>query len=382
MSPVDNTGEVEDRREVALVVADGKHGPTATQMISFDQPFAGATDCPVRFVFETHRPDSESIGDAFAAHRPSVLILSRYTSNLGREWIALARQSGIPAIYHLDDDLLAVPASLGKSKFKAYNSPERLQALRDNIEASDLLYVSTAELAKRFDEHGIGTPIIGGDVYCAVSAEDIGALVAPATGPVIGYMGTAGHAADLAMVLPAVIELMETIPNLQFELFGTIAMPAELERFTGRVRHLPPLGSYAEFLPFLRSLGWWIGLAPLEDNVFNRCKADTKWVEYSLSGIAVVASDLPVYHRACANGAGILASGSDEWRDAVHRLLLDPDARKRMVAAAQAKLRTAYSHESLRKQVLKVFEEATALAEQARRANESERLADASTEDR
>jgi glycosyltransferase involved in cell wall biosynthesis len=349
--------------KTALVVSDGKRGPTATQMISFGQPFASATEMsPCRIVFEQHYADPADIEKAFAAHSPDLLVLSRYTSDRGRDWIRLAREAGIPVIFHIDDDLLAVPASLGEAKFNAYNNPERLQALRNNIAGSDLLYVSTPELAKRFHEHRVGTPIIAGDVYCAVSKDQVGALVGPADGPVIGYMGTAGHAADLAMVLPAVCDLMEAIPSLQFEVFGTIKMPPELERFGIRARQLPPVANYAEFLSCLRSLGWWVGLAPLEDNAFNRCKADTKWVEYSTAGMAVVASDLPVYHRACANGSGILASSTSDWSDAVVRLLHDPRARQRTVETAQNKLRETYSHERLREQVMKVFEQASAIA--------------------
>lgn len=347
-------------RKTALVVCDGKQGPTATQMISFGQPFAGAPDAPVQIVFEKTYAEAAEVEGAFARQSPDLLVLSRCTSPLGADWTRLARAAGIPVIFHIDDDLLAVPASLGASKFKAYNSPERLQALRDNIEGSDLLYVSTAELAKRFHEHGIRAPIVAGDVYCAVAMDEIGALTAPATGPVIGYMGTAGHAADLAMIMPAVCEVMECVSGLQFEVFGTIKMPSELDRFGSRVRHIPPVPDYAHFLPFLRSLGWWVGLAPLEDNIFNRCKADTKWVEYSLAGMAVVASDLPVYHRACAQGAGVLAKTNHDWRQSIMALLDQPADRAEMIQAAQQKLRAAYTHESLRKQVLAVFEQASA----------------------
>lgn len=349
------------RSKIAQIVSGGKRGPTATQMISFAQPFAEAPDAPFRMVFERDYASVAEVESAFNAQRADVLVLSRYTSGFGSDWIRLARQAGIPVIFHIDDDLLAVPPSLGEAKFKAYNSPERLQALRDNIDGSDLLYVSTAELATRFHEHGIRTPIVAGDVYCAVAHDEIGALTGPASGPVIGYMGTAGHSADLAMIMPAACEVMESIPGLQFEVFGTIKMPSQLERFGSRVRHIPPVADYSEFLPFLRSLGWWVGLAPLEDNVFNRCKADTKWVEYSLAGMAVVASDLPVYHRACADGAGILASSTGEWSESIRKLILEPLERRRMIEAAQTKLRQTYSHEKLRQQVINVFEQASVI---------------------
>jgi hypothetical protein len=346
----------EGGRKLALIVCDGKDGPSATQMISFAQPFADGAEAPYRIALEKNHTEVSDVESAFAGHQPDLLVLSRCTSVIGRDWIRLARAAGIPVLFHIDDDLLAVPASLGASKFKAYNSPERLDALRSNIEGSDLLYVSTPELANRFREHGIRTPIVAGDVYCAVAEDEVGALVGPATGPVIGYMGTAGHSADLAMIMPAVWEVLEAIPELHFEIFGTIKMPSGLERFGSRVRHIPPVPDYGAFLPFLRSLGWWVGLAPLEDNVFNRCKADTKWVEYSLAGIAVVASDLPVYRHACANGAGILAASGASWSRAIYDLICTPQQRLQTIQAAQAKLRQSYSVARLRQQIVHVFD--------------------------
>jgi glycosyltransferase involved in cell wall biosynthesis len=342
-----------------LIVYDGKRGPTATQMISFGQPFDPANGtAPARISFEKHYTDPAEVEKAFASHRPDVIVLSRYTSDRGQDWIRLAHGARIPVVFHIDDDLLAVPASLGEAKFKAYNDPARLNALRTNIEESDLLYVSTAELGRRFDEYGLRTPIVAGDVYCSVSIEQIGASLPPATGPVIGYMGTSGHSADLAMIMTAIVEVMETIPELQFEVFGTIEMPSDLARFGSRVRHIAPVADYAEFLNRLRSLGWWVGLAPLEDNRFNRCKADTKWVEYSMAGMATVASDLPVYHRACADGSGVLAQSNRDWADAIRQLIYHPDLRAKTIERAQGKLRDSYTHECLRSQVMRILERA------------------------
>jgi hypothetical protein len=351
------TDTQETRSTRVLVVCDGTRGPSATQKISFEQPFDAASASFVEIVFQ---PDLAqfAIVPAFEAQRPDLLVLSRYTSPRGADWVKCARGAGIPVIFHIDDDLLAVPASLGEAKHQAYNDPERLSALRGNIDASDIVYVSTSELGKRFREHGVRPPVLEGDVYCSVAPDDIGALIGPATGPVIGYMGTSGHSTDLAMIMPAVCGVMERVEGLQFEVFGTIAMPPELTRFGNRVRHLPPMTDYRDFIPRLRSLGWWIGLAPLEDNAFNRCKADTKWVEYSLAGMGVIASDLPVYHRACADQCGILATSEADWREALLNLLYRPELREATVKRAQHKLRQAYTHERLRAQVMDVFDRA------------------------
>lgn len=340
-----------------VVVSDGKDGPLATQRISFSQPFAtsGGSDGRVEIFHAPRLRRKAEITASFTELRPNLLVLSRYTGANGLLWIEMARTKGLPVIYHIDDDLLEVPKSLGEEKYRAYNAPERLAALRANMEASDLVYASTPELANRLAEHQIKTPIVAGDIYCSIEPNDVGATHPLATGPVIGYMGTGGHSQDLEMILPSVIQIMERVPALQFELFGTINMPPELARFGNRVRHLPPVADYAEFVSFLRALGWWVGLAPLEDNAFNRCKADTKWVEYSMADIAVVASDLPVYHRACAGGSGILAGDSSTWFAAITGLLENPTMRTAQVAAATKKLREHYSHAALRDQVMNIF---------------------------
>ncbi|MBN8291133.1 glycosyltransferase [Rhodobacter sp. NTK016B] len=337
-----------------LVVGDEERGAAATQVISFGQPLAGAPGIEV--TLDPHRGERSAIAARIRDTAPDIIVLSRYTWEQGKIWADYAHAKDIALLFHLDDDLLAVPESLGAHKFAIYNDPERLAVLRASIESADLVYASTPALAERLAGHGVETPIIAGDIYCSVAPDDIGALLPPAQGPVMGYMGTGGHSADLAMVLPAICALLDRLPTLHFELFGTIQMPGELKRFGHRVRHLPFVVGYDAFMPQLRTLGWWVGLAPLEDNSFNRCKADTKWVEYTTASIATVASDLPVYAKACSDGCGLLARGTEEWIAAMETLLVNPAQRQAMIGAAQDKLRAEYSHARLREQVLRVLD--------------------------
>lgn len=337
--------------ERLLVVAD-RVG--ATQEISFARPLAGRPG-HMQLCFEENLRGEDAIAARFAQVRPTLLVLSRYTARNGLYWVQLARQAGIPVLFHIDDDLLKVPMSLGPAKYAAYNDPARLAALRDNIEACDLLYASTETLAEELRDNGIRVPIVAGRLYCSVEA-GMAPPLPPATGPVIGYMGSGGHATDLDMIQEAIARLMRRVPSLRFEIFGTLPVPSALEPFSDRVGHVTPgMLEYGDFIALLRRLGWWIGLAPLEDNRFNRCKADTKWVEYSQAGIPVVASDLPVYHRACAGGAGFLAGGDEEWYAHMERLILDPACRATTADLASHRLQTIYRREILTRQLLVVF---------------------------
>jgi len=87
-------------------------------------------------------------------------------------------------------------------------------------------------------------------------------------------------------------------------------------------------------------------------------KANTKWVEYTSVGAAVVASRATVYDHCCADGCGLLADGVDEWFEALRFLASDDEARLAIAERAQAKLQRDYTVSRLRDQVLDVIDRA------------------------
>jgi hypothetical protein len=342
-----------------LVVTDTV---TATQHISFVQalsPLVARGAMTIKLEGDNANWNALDVAELLEISRPDILVLSRYTSRRSKLFIDRARMLKIPVVFHIDDDLLDVPESLGTGKASHYRDPERLRALREGMDGSDLIYASTEALAQRLKQYRLAAPVVHGDLYCSIDPERIPPAY-PSTSPIIGYMGTSGHAADLGLIAPAIESLMDALPALSFETFGTIKPLPELARFGARIMHHGPVPNYPGFLAKLDTLGWWIGLAPLEDNAFNRCKADTKWVEYSHAGMAVVAQDLPVYTRACADGCGVLAGDGTAWKNAVWTLLRNADAREAQVSAAREKLRNVYSHAALCRQLLDVFDQARA----------------------
>jgi glycosyltransferase involved in cell wall biosynthesis len=347
-----------------LLVLTDKVG--ATQYIFFVQPLqdaVAANQVSFWLASDEGRWSTEAERRAFwDRHRPTTLILSRYAEPHALEFIKLARESGVPSIFHIDDDLLAVPMALGKSKYDHYNHPSRIAGLRAALNASDLVYASTPPLAGRLVAHRVSAPVVSVQVCCSIDPDWLRPTL-PATGPVIGYMGTGGHSRDLAMIMPVLTDLMRRNPTLRFETFGTIKPPTELKAFGARYAHHPGVADYAAFAEKLRELGWWIGLAPLEDNEFNGCKTDTKWVEYSFAGMAVVASDLPMYRSACANNCGFVARSAEQWHQALSRLIADATLRRELVRHAQRKLCNGYTRAASLRQLLDIVDQAHRLAQ-------------------
>ena len=289
------------------------------------------------------------IAKRLASFRPTLMVFCRYNGPHFEYLIEWARNEGIPTIYHIDDDLLNVPLEIGEDKYRGHNDPRRRAAVRYLLDNADLIYTSTRRLAERLKVHGIAAPAFAGEIYCA------GTIIEAATNRSIrkvGYMGF-DHAHDFAIVVPALIEFLRRNPTIHFELFGSIPKPPELDEFGDRVSVVPPVRNYEGFLKTLADLSWDIGICPLVQNEFNLMKANTKWVEYTSVGAAVIASRGTVYDECCADGCGVLASTHEEWVEALQRLAHSPVERFEQVLRAQAKLEEQYSVERLRRQLFR-----------------------------
>jgi glycosyltransferase involved in cell wall biosynthesis len=263
----------------------------------------------------------------------------------------LAREAAASVVFHIDDDLLNVPSEIGKRKYEYHNHPFRLSTVRYLLSEADLVYCSTSALRQRIGTHGSAERYVVGRVYCA---SDILVPVENRVVRKIGYMGF-DHAHDFELALPAVVETMRAHQDLQFDLFGSIPKPAALDEFGARVNVIEPVANYGDFMKRFADLSWDIGICPLADTDFNVVKANTKWVEYTAVGAAVIASRGTVYDDCCADGCGILAGDSAEWTAALQTLVADEHARAEFARKAQAKLANDYSLDVLRRQVLDVL---------------------------
>jgi hypothetical protein len=83
-----------------------------------------------------------------------------------------------------------------------------------------------------------------------------------------------------------------------------------------------------------------IGLCPLQYNDHTLGKSDVKFIEYTINGAAVVASNHSVYNRTIVHGeTGLLAGSDREFLWCVEELVRDPKLRRTLVANAQEYVR-------------------------------------------
>jgi glycosyltransferase involved in cell wall biosynthesis len=146
-------------------------------------------------------------------------------------------------------------------------------------------------------------------------------------------MGTLTHERDFAMIEPALRRLKaEYGDRIVIDVLGMTGrgeLPAELTR-VGPSIHASR--SYPGFVNWLTSAQprWHIGLAPLLDTPFNGSKSAIKAMDYAAMGLAVLASDTPVYRGSIADGpAGqLVANDPRAWHAALDWLIRNQDLRR------------------------------------------------------
>ncbi|MBV4539622.1 glycosyltransferase family protein [Pseudomonas vlassakiae] len=330
----------------------------ATYFISFDIPLKEIhRRGEINFAVASQKlVKSKGIGGLQAwntSFRPDVVIMTRYGLPHGRQILDYFKQQGTPVIYHIDDNLLEIPHSLGAEIQKVQGAKEVIEERHYLLERCDLIYASTPYLANHLQRLFPVQCVFHG-MYAPYMAAHIGEITKPQRDyQIVGYMGSKGHQEDLELATPSIARLLEERPNLHFEVFGTIQMPSDLLRFGERVKSHKVNQAYSGFLATLASLNWDIGLAPLVNESFNLCKAPTKFIEYTAASIPVVASDITVYSRVIPEGGGVLVK--DSWYASIARLLDAPELRASNLKTARDFCQIHFSENTLQQQVKQVL---------------------------
>ncbi|BET59406.1 glycosyltransferase [Geobacter sp. 60473] len=250
--------------------------------------------------------------------------------------------SGKPIIYETDDLFLDLPATNPHRGLAEASKPWILQA----INAASAVTVSTEEMKRAFASYHQQIHVLPNLLDDRLWSSPLPAKTAGAP-VVIGYAGTPDHKADLRLLEDVLERIAAKYGNrVAFRFMGCD---------TERIKRLPGFSSitfepgYENYARTIRKAGIDIGLVPLEDNRFNRCKSNIKWLEYSACGIAGVYADLPPYRSCVKDGeTGILVGGYDvdAWVAAIERLIDNPDRRHAMVLAARTEVLANYTLKS------------------------------------
>jgi SAM-dependent methyltransferase len=262
--------------------------------------------------------------DAVITHRMAIDTLAK-----ALHLVSYCRQTGARLVFDLDDDLLSLPSQ--HPEFGKYDALKHV-GLRLITEA-DELWVSTASLAARYFGVARHVRVMPNQLDDRLWDVPMASVRNPDRPIRFLYMGTSTHRPDFdQLVSPAFSQLKaEFGKKIELDLIGVVDESATDGnwRILNRPAHAGK--SYPAFMTWLQSLpSYDIGLAPLLNFVFNSCKSDVKWLEYSAMGLATIAANLPAYNGSIEHErTGLLAdSNANSFRAAMRRLIIDGELRR------------------------------------------------------
>lgn len=232
-----------------------------------------------------------------------------------------ARRIGVPVLVDIDDWLLEQPDSYGATQWCGTRTSQ--ETMRAALHLADAVTASTPVIAERCAALGIQSHIIPN----AIDREQF--TRQPHNGNIltIAFCGTIAHRDDVPLIAPALRRLLAThMGRIQVISVGC-AIPG-LQGIEGYTHYdFVAATAYPQMLSNLRVD---IGLAPLYDTPFNEARSDIKYLEYSATGAATIASAVTPYKESIGEDRGILVleNTPEGWAAAILDLVENTNQRQ------------------------------------------------------
>lgn len=264
--------------------------------------------------------------------------------NVLREHFQLMQRMGIKLVLEYDDNIWAVnPYSPhyidfgteeftdeltgikiwehGKNGFDIESNKSRLKAVEDTCSMVDAVTVTQPYLQQVFSQFSNNVIVLPN---CVDPSNWTKLDIRRKTDEIrLFWAGGCSHYVDWLYIIEPLKEIMERYKNVKLVIMG--------QAFKGALEDLPQdrveFHSWVHFdaYPFRVSmLDPDIALIPLEDNIFNRCKSNIKWVEMSALGIpSVVSAVSPYIEHYNGNNMVAVDNQHDAWVKGISTLIED-----------------------------------------------------------
>ena len=281
-------------------------------------------------------------------YRADFVICQRHSApdvETAQQIIEHCRTTRARLVYDLDDDLLDIPPDHADFARLA----PRSQAVAAMLHEASAVWVSTPALRDKLAPARRDVRVVSNGLDERLWRAFPPPERAP-FGPLrLLFMGTMTHDADWALVFPALERLhAEHGDRVRVDVLGFTG--GDLPPWMARVA-VPATASasYPGFVHWIVNNNRWdVGVAPLLDTPFNRCKSSIKTMDYAGLGLAVLASDVSVYRGSTADEGGgfLVPESTDAWFEAFSRLARD----SRLVARLREASRAAFAAHTLHAQ--------------------------------
>ncbi|AVH60019.1 MULTISPECIES: glycosyltransferase family 4 protein [Streptomyces] len=250
-----------------------------------------------------------------------------------RTWREM-REAGIRLVMDLDDDYFHLDPS-NAAAYQLWSDPRLRQGLVDNIAISDTVTCCSEPLAEVLRDYHHDVRVVPN----GLPAQYLGAV--RDYNPEILSVGWAGTSSTVHE-LPEAVRALNRIAEYRrpggvvVRLVGIDPRTAVACGLKGeRLGALGWVENFGHYLQAVAAFDVWV--APYRDIPFNRAKFATKFLESSMLGIPLIASDIEPYRAVIRHGEnGFLVRHEHEWGRYLKQLVDDPGLRQQMGMAARA----------------------------------------------
>jgi len=270
-----------------------------------------------------------------------VAFIGRYVQPEAVRLAQRLSEAGLGVVWDYDDDVVRA---------------ERRAGFDGMAEVVDVITTTNEALAARYREYGAATVL---PIPNFLTRPSLSHPRRRHEGTVLGYIGWIDHQDDWdALGLQEIVEdLLEVHDDLRVESVGPIDLRLPADRYHGY--------GVLSFDQLPQAIaGFDLAIAPLIDKPGNATRSDVKLKEYAIAGVPWLASDYGPYvgHGEDQGGRRV---ADDAWFDALHDLLCDAKAQRKLAKRGQkwAKDQTLERNAS---HWMRAFQQAAALAQERR----------------
>lgn len=243
----------------------------------------------------------------------------------------------IPILSEFDDDPFSLPAS--HPSYDVISPGSSAEAYSNNqIENSDALVVTNEYLKKAFKAKNPNCYIMPNSINFDIW-DNLKEYKRTDNTIRIGYTGGANHLDDIELIYEPMKEILKRHKNVRFVLYYGGEVPIKF-RMKGVIikdfRHWAPINEYPQKL---KSMKFDIGLTPLRDRQFNRCKSNVKYLEYSAMGIPTISSPVEPYKK----NVGLFAKSKKDWIATMETLIESEETRRTLGRQAYEDVKQNYN---------------------------------------
>lgn len=245
-----------------------------------------------------------------------ILFMQRPYSDTGIKAIEFAKMLGKKVWVDHDDYLHGI--TIDNPDYAVYSNPKIIANIEQAMKLADVVTVSTPRLKEMYSRFNAFMEVIPN----AYDRSYHGEPMAPGMNKVITWRGGSTHEASLMEVGDTLISFLEKnkVWSMQFIGMCPWRLAKKLPSNARIMQHTDPFF----FMKHFKSLNPSIHIAPLASTVFNQCKSNITWIEATIAGAAVIASDFSQFRQ-----PGITTYSSiDGLEDSLNDLSKDPELRK------------------------------------------------------